>query len=142
MVAENEVSNRFGIRIILKDPESFLLVKETLTRLGVASNRTKTLYQSAHILHKQGEYYICHFKEMFKLDGKPSDISEEDFGRRNLITKLLCDWGLVILPTSETIGEMLPMSGLKIISHKDKENWELISKYTVGNKSRDVNGNR
>jgi len=138
----NEVSNRFGIRIILKDPESFLLVKETLTRLGVASNRTKTLYQSAHILHKQGEYYICHFKEMFKLDGKPSDISEEDYGRRNLITKLLCDWGLVILPTSETIGEMLPMSGLKIISHKDKENWELISKYTVGNKSRDVNGNR
>lgn len=141
MVVVNEVPTNFGIKITLKGPCDFLVVKETLTRLGVASNSKKTLYQSANILHKQGEYYICHFKELFKLDGKPSDISQDDYGRRNLIAKLLCDWGLVYLVEPEIMRDMIPMSRLKIISHKDKENWELISKYTVGNKPRDINGN-
>ena len=143
MVVENEngVPSNFGVKITLKDPESFLLVKETLTRLGVASNKTQSLYQSCHILHKQGEYYICHFKEMFILDGKPSNLSDEDYGRRNLITKLLCDWGLVFLSNPEIQDKMRPMSGLKIISHRDKENWQLIAKYTIGNKSFE-SGNR
>jgi len=130
------VIENFGIRISLKDPESFLLVKETLTRVGVASNKTTTLYQSAHILHKQGEYYICHFKEMFKLDGKPSDISEEDLSRRNLIAKLLEDWGLVTVLDSEKLAMLSPMSAVKILSFKDKETWQLVAKYTIGNKGR------
>lgn len=133
----------FGIKISLKTPESFLLVKETLTRIGVASNKTKTLYQSVHILHKQGEYYICHFKEMFKLDGKPSDISDEDFGRRNLIAKLLEDWGLIQVMEVEKLATLAPMSSVKILSYKDKESWALCSKYTIGNKSKEShNGNK
>lgn len=124
----------FGVKITLKDPESFLLVKETLMRVGVASNKTKTLYQSAHILHKQGEYYICHFKEMFKLDGKPSDISEEDLGRRNLIAKLLEDWGLVKVVDREKLAMLSLMSSVKILSYKDKEQWNLVAKYTIGTK--------
>lgn len=126
--------DNFGIKIALKDPESFLLVKETLTRLGVASNTTKTLYQSAHILHKQGEYYICHFKEMFKLDGKPSDISEEDLSRRNLIAKLLEDWGLIRVLDVEKLAMVSSMSSVKILSFKDKETWQLVAKYTIGNR--------
>jgi hypothetical protein len=128
------VIENFGIKIELKDPESFLLVKETLTRVGVASNKTTTLYQSAHILHKQGEYYICHFKEMFKLDGKPSNISEEDLSRRNLIAKLLEDWGLIKVIDIEKLAMLSPMSSVKILSFKDKDTWSLVSKYTIGNK--------
>src|ERR1035437_6503900 len=109
-------STTFGVKIELKDPESFLLVKETLTRIGVSSNKTKTLYQSAHILHKQGRYFICHFKEMFKLDGKPSDISEEDLSRRNLIATLLEDWGLVKVLDIEKLAMIAPMSSVKILS--------------------------
>lgn len=124
----------YGIEVELKTPESFLLVKETLTRLGVASNRTKTLYQSAHILHKQGKYYIMHFKEMFKLDGKPSDISEEDIQRRNLIAKLLKDWGLITVVDENAISMTGSVSNVKILSFKDKNDWELVAKYTIGNK--------
>lgn len=124
----------FGVKITLKDPESFLLVKETLTRIGVASNKTKTIYQSAHILHKQGEYYICHFKEMFKLDGKTSDISDEDLSRRNLIAKLLEDWGLVKVVEKEKLADVSPMSSVKILSFKDKDQWNLVAKYTIGTK--------
>lgn len=124
----------FGVKITLKDPESFLLVKETLTRIGVASNKTKTLYQSAHILHKQGEYYICHFKEMFKLDGKTSDISDEDLNRRNLIAKLLEDWGLVKVVEKEKLADVSPVSSVKILSFKDKDQWNLVAKYTIGTK--------
>lgn len=126
----------FGIKVSLKDPESFLLVKETLTRIGVPSNRTKTLYQSAHILHKQGEYYICHFKEMFKLDYKPSDISEEDLKRRNLIAKLLEDWGLVTIFDRSNLTNLAPLSSVKILSFKDKDEWQLVAKYTIGNKMK------
>lgn len=123
----------FGVKIELKDPESFLLVKETLTRIGVASNRTKTLYQSAHILHKQGSYYICHFKELFKLDGKPSDISDEDIQRRNLIAKLLSDWNLLtIVDPFELV--IASLSSVKVLSFKEKDIWTLTSKYTIGNK--------
>lgn len=133
-MVEQNVLVDFGINITLKTPESFLVVKETLTRLGVASNKTKTLYQSCHILHKQSEYYICHFKELFMLDGKRSDISEEDYGRRNLITKLLCDWGLVTLTAATKIPDnMILMHSLKIISHRDKEKWQLVPKYNIGN---------
>lgn len=139
----SNIPEGFGVRIELKNPESFLLVKETLTRLGVMSNSSRTLYQSAHILHKQGEYYICHFKEMFKLDGKSADISEEDYGRRNLIAKLLCDWGLVFIKDTEVMKNLIPMSGIKIISHRDKEKWQLVAKYTIGNKQKEyVNGNK
>ena len=128
----NEEVKPFGIKITLATPESFLLVKETLTRIGVASNRTKTLYQSAHILHKQNEYYICHFKSMFILDGKPSDISEEDIARRNLIAKLLQDWKLLTIVDVLLPECCAPMSAVKIISHKDKEHWQLVAKYTIG----------
>ena len=127
----------FGIKIELNEPEKFLLVKETLTRIGVPSNRTKTLYQSAHILHKKGAYFICHFKEMFKLDGKPSNIGEEDYGRRNLIAKLLQDWGLVTIEKPIPADSIAPMSSVKILSFKDKDTWQLVSKYTIGNKKGD-----
>jgi len=127
----------FGIKITLKDPESFLLVKETLTRLGVPSNRTKTLYQSAHILHKQGVYYICHFKEMFKLDHKHSDISEEDLQRRNLIAKLLEDWGLIKVIDEKDITDVAPLSAVKILSFKDKNEWQLVAKYTIGSREKE-----
>jgi hypothetical protein len=124
----------FGVKIELKDPESFLLVKETLTRIGVASNKTKTLYQSAHILHKQGSYYICHFKELFKLDGKPSDISEDDLHRRNLIAKLLSDWNLLTINDPSDLTNIASLSSVKVLSFKEKDNWTLTSKYTIGNK--------
>lgn len=124
----------FGIKISLYNPEGFLLVKETLTRIGVASNRSKTLYQSAHILHKQNEYFICHFKDMFVLDGKSSDISDEDIARRNLIAKLLQDWKLITIINPEQLAVCAPISAVKILSHKEKEQWQLVSKYTIGNK--------
>jgi len=126
----------YGVKIELKEPESFLLVKETLTRLGVASNKNKVLYQSAHILHKQGSYYIVHFKEMFAIDGKPSDISEEDIQRRNLIIKLIKEWGLIKVIDEEKAANVAPMSAVKILSSKDKNEWQLIAKYTIGNKLR------
>lgn len=125
--------DEFGIKISLKDPESFLLIKETLTRIGVASNRTKTLYQSAHILHKRGEYYIVHFKELFALDGKRADISDEDYGRRNLIAKLLQDWGLLTILQPEKLKDVGGMSAIKILNFKDKDKWSLTAKYTIGN---------
>lgn len=126
----------YGVKITLKNPEYFLLVKETLTRLGVASNKNKVLYQSAHILHKQGNYYIIHFKEMFALDGKPSSITEEDIKRRNLIIKLLKDWGLI--EVDGDIGEIAPLSSIRVLSAKDKNEWQLVAKYTIGNKRKGV----
>lgn len=126
---------QIGVRITLESPEAFLLVKETLTRLGVISNKTKTLYQSAHILHKRGEYYIAHFKELFILDGKGSNISEDDIGRRNRIAKLLEDWGLVKIIDKNQIEHISPPSAVKIISYKDKGNWSLVAKYSIGTKA-------
>ena len=123
------------IEVSLQEQEDFLKVRETLTRIGVASRKDKTLYQSCHILHKQGKYYIVHFKELFALDGKPTNFNEEDQGRRNTITNLLAEWGLVsiIKPDSAT-DPIAPLSQIKIISHKEKEDWALVAKYNIGRK--------
>lgn len=125
---------KVGIHIGLDKPDSFLLVKETLSRIGVASRKEKKLYQSCHILHKRGEYYILHFKELFILDGKPSNISEEDIKRRNLIASLLSDWGLVKILREEDIIDRAAMSAVKVLSFSDKNNWTLVEKYTIGTK--------
>jgi len=121
------------VEVSLLEPEDFLKIKETLTRIGVASKKDNTLYQSCHILHKQGKYYIVHFKELFMLDGKPSNFSEDDMSRRNTITTLLEQWGLLKVVRPEYIAELIvPISQIKIISHKEKDNWELVAKYNIG----------
>ena len=122
------------VEVTLKQPDDFLKVRETLTRIGVASRAEKKLYQSCHILHKQGRYYIVSFKELFLLDGKTSDFSDNDMQRRNRITKLLSDWGLVNVVQEETIENLCTMSQIKIIPHKEKSEWELIPKYQIGSK--------
>ena len=122
------------IEVRLAQPDDFLKVRETLTRIGVASRSEKKLYQSCHILHKQGRYYIVSFKELFLLDGKRSDFSENDMQRRNRITKLLSDWGLVEVVYPEMIENLCSMSQIKIIPHKEKTEWELIPKYQIGSK--------
>jgi hypothetical protein len=122
------------VEIILKSPDDFLKCRETLTRIGVASRTEQKLYQSCHILHKQGKYYIVHFKELFLLDGKHSDFSENDAQRRNRITKLLCDWNLVEIVDETLIENMCSMSQVKILPHKQKDEWELIPKYSIGSK--------
>ena len=122
------------VEVRLKQPDDFLKVRETLTRIGVASRTENKLFQSCHILHKQGKYYIVHFKELFLLDGKHSDFSENDHQRRNRITKLLTDWGLVEGVIEMAEEEMCSMSQIKILPHKDKADWELIPKYSIGSK--------
>lgn len=123
------------VEVRLGEEDDFLKVRETLTRIGVASRKDKTLYQSCHILHKQGKYYIVHFKELFALDGKPSDFSEEDKGRRNTITKLLSDWGLVVIVDQEKITELqTPLNQIKILPFKEKNEWSLVTKYNIGRK--------
>ena len=131
MVAVNDL-----VEVTLKEKDDFLKVRETLTRIGVASKKTKTLYQSCHILHKQGKYYIVHFKELFSLDGKPTDITENDLARRNAIVNLLQDWGLVVVvdKTKTKIPEPIFLSQIKIISHKEKHEWQLTPKYNIGKK--------
>lgn len=127
-----------GVEVQLQKPDDFLKVKETLTRIGVASKQDNVLYQSCHILHKRGQYYIVHFKEMFKLDGKPSSLDNTDLARRNTICDLLQQWGLLKIINPEAIKEpRAPMSLVKIVSYKDKNNWQLISKYQIG-KSKPV----
>jgi len=129
----NAVSNM--IEVILQKEDDFLKVRETLTRIGVASRKTNTLFQSCHILHKQGKYYIVHFKELFALDGKPFTFSEEDKGRRNAIANLLDEWGLVKLVDKIKSSEpLVPITKIKIIPFKEKEDWELIAKYNIGKK--------
>jgi hypothetical protein len=123
------------VEILLITDDNFLKIKETLTRIGIASPKEKKLYQSCHILHKRGKYYIVHFKELFALDDKPSNFSEEDKGRRNSIIRLLSDWNLLQIVNEDTIVEPItPINQIKIISHKDKNDWELISKYNIGKK--------
>ena len=122
------------IEVRLKQPDDFLKVRETLTRIGVASRSDKKLYQSCHILHKQGRYYIVHFKELFLLDGKNSDFSENDLQRRNRITKLLSDWGLVEVVNEDTINNIASVSQIKILPHKEKSEWTLVPKYSIGSK--------
>ena len=121
------------IEIILKEPDDFLKVRETLTRIGVASRKEKKLYQSCHILHKQGRYYIVHFKELFALDGKDTNISENDIARRNTIANLLSDWGLINVVGKSTV-EAAPLSQIKVISFKEKNEWSLETKYNIGKK--------
>lgn len=121
------------IEVELQDSQDFLKVKETLTRVGVASEKNKTLYQSCHILHKRGKYYIVHFKELFALDGKPSSLDEEDVARRNTIARLLADWGLIELVNPKMSEDnQAPMKFIKVIPYKEKHEWELISKYKIG----------
>ena len=122
------------IEVTLKSPDDFLKCKETLTRIGVASRNERKLYQSCHILHKQGRYYIVSFKELFMLDGKKSDFSDNDQQRRNRITKLLSDWGLVEVVNPTLIESVCSLSQIKIIPHREKSEWELIPKYQIGSK--------
>ena len=127
------------VEVTLAEQDDFLKVRETLTRIGVAAKNDNILYQSCHILHKQGKYYIVHFKELFELDGKPSNMSENDVARRNTIANLMAEWGLVKLVDLEKSKEPIaPLSQIKILPHKEKNTWQLISKYTIGKKRREA----
>lgn len=130
----NDIFNGKGIEVRIGEEDNFLKIKETLTRMGVASKKDKTLYQSCHILHKQGRYAIVHFKELFELDGKSSDYSEEDRARRNIITKLLADWNLVTVVDPEKLRPLAKMSQVKILPFGQKNEWNLVHKYSVGRK--------
>ena len=122
------------VEVNLSEPDDFLKVRETLTRIGVASRKEKKLYQSCHILHKQGKYYIVHFKELFALDGKSANLSLNDVQRRNRIIQLLSDWGLISIQKPDTIVDVAPLSQIKVLSYKDKGGWNLESKYNIGKK--------
>lgn len=122
------------LEVTLKEPDDFLKVRETLTRIGVASRKERKLYQSCHILHKRGKYYIVHFKELFALDGKPTNITQNDVQRRNRIAKLLSDWGLVEITRAEEAEDLAPLNQIKVLSFKDKGEWTLESKYNIGKK--------
>ncbi len=122
------------IEVTLNEPDDFLKVRETLTRIGVASRKEKKLYQSCHILHKQGRYYIVHFKELFALDGKKANLFENDVQRRNRVTQLLQDWGLVKIVEYSKVNDSAPLSQIKVLSYKDKGDWTLESKYNIGKK--------
>lgn len=132
-----DVQNYRPLEVTLVQPDDFLKVRETLTRIGVASKKDKVLYQSCHILHKQGRYFIVHFKELFALDGKQADISDNDLQRRNTIAKLLSDWGLVTVLDKSNLTDLAPLSQIKVISHKEKGDWDLQAKYNIGKKRVD-----
>ena len=120
------------LEVTLSEPDDFLKVRETLSRIGVASRKEKTLYQSCHIIHKQGRYFVTHFKELFALDGKQTNLNENDIARRNTIANLLKDWGLVKIVGE--MGEMAPLSQIKVLSYKEKTDWSLETKYNIGKK--------
>lgn len=122
------------VEVTLREPDDFLKVRETLTRIGVASRKEKKLYQSCHILHKQGRYYIVHFKELFALDGKRANLTLNDVQRRNRITRLLSDWGLITVANENEIEDVSPLSQIKVIAYKEKHEWVLESKYNIGKK--------
>ena len=122
------------VEVSLREPDDFLKVRETLTRIGVASRKEKKLYQSCHILHKQGKYYIVHFKELFALDGKKVNLSINDVQRRNRIVQLLGDWGLVSINSKESIADVAPLSQIKVLAYREKGDWTLESKYNIGKK--------
>lgn len=127
------------VEVTLNEKDDFLKVRETLTRIGVASKKEKILYQSCHILHKQGKYYIVHFKELFSLDGKPTDLTENDIARRNTVTNLLEDWELIkIVNKDQTVEPTVSLSQVKILSHKEKNDWQLVPKYNIGKKPQSV----
>jgi hypothetical protein len=126
------------IEVVLKEPDDFLKVRETLTRIGVASRKEKKIYQSCHILHKQGKYYIVHFKELFALDGKKTNFSLNDVQRRNRIVQLLSDWGLIGVVNAEQIADLAPLNQIKVLAFKEKGEWTLESKYNIGRKKQEV----
>ena len=126
------------VEVVLGEPDDFLKVRETLTRIGVASRKEKKIYQSCHILHKQGKYYIVHFKELFALDGKNTNLSLNDIQRRNRIIKLLSDWGLLTLVNEEKIEDLAPLNQIKVLAFKEKDEWTLESKYNIGRKKVEV----
>ena len=123
------------LEVTLNEPDDFLKIRETLTRIGVASRKDNKLFQSCHILHKQGRYFIVHFKELFLLDGKKSNLEENDVARRNTIAQLMSDWGLITIENTKQLDPLAPMRQIKIIPFKEKEKWELCPKYNIGNKN-------
>ena len=124
------------VEVVLNEPDDFLKVRETLTRIGVASRKEKKIYQSCHILHKQGRYYIVHFKELFALDGKHANLTVNDVQRRNRIINLISDWGLVTIVKPDSITDVAPLNQIKVLSYKDKGDWVLESKYNIGKKKK------
>src|SRR5210317_2055588 len=128
------------LEVIIKQPDDFLKIRETLTRIGVASRKDKTLYQSCHILHKQGKYYITHFKELFALDGKKSTLVENDVQRRNTIALLLQDWNLIDIVTTAQVENKAPLSQIKVLPFKEKNEWNLTAKYNIGKKIEGTDG--
>ncbi len=126
------------VEVILNEPDDFLKVRETLTRIGVASRKEKKIYQSCHILHKQGKYYLVHFKELFALDGKHANLTVNDVQRRNRIIQLLADWGLIEIVKPEKITDIAPLNQIKVLSYKDKEDWILETKYNIGARKKKV----
>jgi len=138
MIAEPEVkwSADQMIEITLGEPDDFLKVRETLTRIGVASRKEKKIYQSCHILHKQGRYFIVHFKELFALDGKHANLTVNDVQRRNRIIQLLCDWGLITVLNADKITDIAPLNQIKVLAYKEKGEWILETKYNIGKKKK------
>lgn len=130
---KNDVN--IGIPVVLESPDDFLLVRESLTRMGVTAANKNTLYQTAHILHRRGEYFLCHFKELFLLDGRHSTIDADDFARRNTIAKLLQDWGLLTIHALDENAVYAPVKSIKILPFKEKDKWELVAKYQLGKKT-------
>ena len=126
------------VEVTLNEPDDFLKVRETLTRIGVASRKEKKIYQSCHILHKQGRYFIVHFKELFALDGKHANLTQNDVQRRNRIIQLLCDWGLITVLNADKITDIAPLNQIKVLSFKEKGDWTLESKYNIGRKKQEV----
>ncbi len=126
------------VEVTLNEPDDFLKVRETLTRIGVASRKEKKIYQSCHILHKQGRYFLVHFKELFALDGKHANLTSNDVQRRNRIAQLLVDWGLVGIVSAESIQDVAPLNQIKVLSYKDKGDWILETKYNIGSKKKKV----
>jgi len=126
------------VEVTLNEPDDFLKVRETLTRIGVASRKEKKIYQSCHILHKQGRYFLVHFKELFALDGKHANLTSNDVQRRNRIAQLLVDWGLVGIVNSDIIQDVAPLNQIKVLSYKDKGEWQLETKYNIGSKKKKV----
>ena len=138
MISEPEVrwSADQMIEVTLNEPDDFLKVRETLTRIGVASRKEKKIYQSCHILHKQGRYFIVHFKELFALDGKHANLTVNDIQRRNRIIQLLCDWGLVTVIEPERVTDIAPLNQIKVLAYKEKNEWVLETKYNIGKKKK------
>ena len=124
------------VEVLLNEPDDFLKVRETLTRIGVASRKEKKLYHSCHILHKQGRYFIVHFKELFALDGKHANLTVNDVQRRNRIVRLLADWGLISVVNIDSVSDIAPLNQIKVLAYKDKNDWVLEQKYNIGKKSR------